>query len=59
MANKQIGDRVKSTTYDGQDGHKVQSVLEGTILEIDYNGIGEAIHALVKQDDGKTVWWGL
>lgn len=55
MYNKKIGDRVKSTRIN----ETPVATIEGTIIEIEYNGIGEAVHALVDQDDGETEWWSL
>ena len=55
MANKQVGDKVRSTNINVEPN----IVIEGTILEIGYNGIGEAIDAFVQQDDGIKAWWSL
>lgn len=55
MANKKVGDRVTSTDINATP----VTQISGTIIDIDYNGIGDAVHALVKQDDGVTAWWGL
>lgn len=55
MSNKKVGDRVRSTRIN----ETPVTVIEGTIIEVEYNGISEAIWALVEQDDGMTEWWGL
>lgn len=55
MTDHKIGDRVRSTKIN----ETPVRVLEGTILEIGYNGIGEAVDAFVQQDDGIKAWWSL
>ncbi len=55
MADKKVGDRVRSTRIN----ETPVTVIEGTIIKIEYSVFGEAVHALVDQDDGKTAWWSL
>ena len=51
MTNKKVGDQVTSTNINATP----VTQINGTIIEIDI----QERHALVKQDDGVTAWWGL